>query len=106
MDGKDHGSPAGHAEGTVSDVVNLSAIELSRAIEKRAVSCVAVMQAYLSRIDAVNPRHNAIVSLRDHGELLAEAEQRDKAWAALWRLQPSIIPWKNCGKHGSPCVTG
>ncbi len=40
------------------------------------------MAAYLSRIEAVNPRINAIVSLRPAEDLLAEAEAADRALAA------------------------
>jgi len=67
----------GRNEGTASGIVALSALELSRSIKNRTVSCVEVMKAYLTRIDAVNPQHNAIVSLRDQDELLAEATQKD-----------------------------
>ena len=35
------------------------------------------MQAFLDRIAALNPRHNAIVSLRDGDELLLEADRLD-----------------------------
>jgi amidase len=40
-------------------------------------SCRDVMQAFLDRIAALNPRHNAIVSLRDGDELLLEADRAD-----------------------------
>jgi len=58
-------------------IVALSAIQLSSAILKRSVSCVEVMQAYLSHIGDLNPQFNALVSLRDSSLLLGEAEQRD-----------------------------
>ena len=61
------------------DIVRLSATELSTAIHARAVSCRAVMAAYLDRIDGINPEINAIVSLRHRDELIAEAEAADKA---------------------------
>ena len=61
----------------VDDIVGLDAVALSCAIRQKAVSCVEVMAAYLARIDKVNPVFNAIVSLRDHDELLGEAAQRD-----------------------------
>ena len=70
-------SSAGNAELSVSDIVDLSALELSKAIKNKEVSCVEVMKAYLSRIEDVNPIHNAIVSLRDQEELLSEAGQKD-----------------------------
>jgi amidase len=59
------------------DILELSACALSEAIRARRVSCREVMQATLARIDAINPRHNAIVSLRDGDALLREADERD-----------------------------
>jgi amidase len=63
-------------------IVMLDAAELSRAIRRRRVSCVEVMRAYLDHIDEVNPRVNAIVSLRPRAELLAEAAEKDALLAA------------------------
>jgi amidase len=60
-----------------SDITALSATELSRAIRQRKVSCFDVMRAYLDRINRLNPIHNALVSLRDEEELLAEARRAD-----------------------------
>ncbi len=62
----------------VSDITNLSATELSRAIRKREVRCVEVMRSYLDRIGRLNPVHNALVSLRDEEALLAEARAADR----------------------------
>jgi amidase len=56
---------------------DLSAHALSAAIHARELSCRELMQATLARIDAVNPTHNAIVSLCDGDTLLAEANARD-----------------------------
>ncbi len=56
---------------------DLPAHELAAAIRKREASCREVMQAFLQRIGAVNPKHNAIVSLRDGDDLLREAERCD-----------------------------
>jgi Asp-tRNAAsn/Glu-tRNAGln amidotransferase A subunit and related amidases len=60
------------------DVTSLGATELSEAIHARRVSCETVMAAYLERIGRHNPSINAIVSLRQPDELLAEARQFDK----------------------------
>ena len=60
-------------------ITDLSATELSQAIHARQVSCREVMQAYLSRIERVNPRFNALVSLQDPVSLLAQADQADAA---------------------------
>ena len=59
------------------DLIELPAYALSEAIRAREVSCREVMQATLARVDAVNARHNAIVSLRDGDALLREADERD-----------------------------
>jgi amidase len=55
----------------------LDALDLSRAIHRRELSCREVMQAHLARIGRLNPHHTAIVSLRDEPALLAEADARD-----------------------------
>ncbi|MFV8458760.1 amidase [Vibrio owensii] len=56
---------------------NRSALRLSNAIKNREVSCVDVMKHYLNRIEAVNPKYNAIVALRDRKDLLKEAQKKD-----------------------------
>jgi amidase len=73
----------------MSDVTDLAAHELAAAIRAGDASCRDVMQAYLSRIEAVNPRHNAIVSLRDGDELLGEADRCD---GELARRDASATP--------------
>ena len=60
-----------------TDILSLTATDLSRRIAARDVSCSALMQASLARIGALNPQFNAIVSLRDAGALMDEARQRD-----------------------------
>jgi amidase len=62
--------------------IDLTAAALSTAIHDRQVSCREVMAAHLDRIDERNPRHNAIVSLRDRESLMAEASQCDDELAA------------------------
>ena len=61
----------------VAEIVNLDAVALSRAIKAKQVSCVEVMNAYLDQIERLNPRVNAIVSLRPREDLLKEAADRD-----------------------------
>ena len=63
-------------------LTDLAAHALAAAIARGEVSCREVMQATLARIAALNPRHNAIVSLRDGDELLREADARDARAAA------------------------
>ncbi len=60
------------------DPTTLSATELARRIAAREVSCVVVMTAFLDRIDAINPRVNAIVSRVDRPALLAQAAEYDR----------------------------
>jgi hypothetical protein len=62
---------------TPSDISGLDAVALAAAIRARHVSCVEVMTAYLDRIERLNPRVNAIVSLRGRDVLMAEARERD-----------------------------
>lgn len=68
----------------MSDLWRLGAIEVSRAIAAREVSCVDLMRATLSRIDAVNPAVNAIVSLRDREALMGEARIADAMPVQGW----------------------
>jgi amidase len=61
----------------LDELMALDAGALSRRIATREVSCRELMQASLRRIAALDPQHNAIVSLRDAAELLREADARD-----------------------------
>ena len=60
-----------------ADLVELEASALSELVRRRDVSCREVMTAHLDRIEAVNPRVNAVVHLRPREDLLAEAEAKD-----------------------------
>ena len=79
------------------DITELTAHALSAAIHSRRVSCREVMQATLARIAAVNPLHNAIVSLRDGDVLLREADECD-AQLARNTTSTQAIGWM----HGMP----
>ncbi len=59
------------------ELTALDASALSQAIRRRDVSAREVMQAYLARIDALNPKVNALVGLLPHDGLLAQADARD-----------------------------
>jgi len=63
----------------VSDLPDLSAGELVALVARGEASCVEVVSAHLDRIDALNPRVNAIVGLRDRADVLAEAAARDRS---------------------------
>lgn len=71
---------------TDAELLALDAGTLSRTIAAREVSCRELMQASLRRIAALNPRHNAVVSLRDEAALLADADARDAELARGARL--------------------
>lgn len=64
-----------------SAIVEWSALELSNAIRTKRVSCVEVMTAYLTQIEAINPKVNAIVALRDKESLIKEAQEKDRLLA-------------------------
>lgn len=54
-----------------------SALNLSRAIHLKQVSCQEVMQATLARIARLNPQSNAIINLQEPELLMAQAKERD-----------------------------
>ena len=63
----------------MSDRTKLSAIALSRTIASGDASCVEVMDAFLKKIEAENPRVNALVNLIPHDECLKLAREADAA---------------------------
>lgn len=86
-----------------TEIPDWDAVDLSRAVAARTVSCVEVMTAFLARIEAVNPLVNAIVSRRDPDALLAEARTRDEDLAAgRWRGPLHGLP--QAVKDLSPCA--
>jgi amidase len=66
------------------DILRSDALVLSSMLARRELGTVELMQATLARIDAMNGAVNAIVSLRDHDQLLAEARQADQTTAKGW----------------------
>lgn len=64
-----------------ADIVAMDALELSRRIRAKDVSCVEVMTAFLDQIEHINPKVNAIVALQDREMLLKAAAQRDQQLA-------------------------
>ncbi|MGV2292402.1 amidase [Trinickia sp. YCB016] len=65
----------------LNPLVAMAADDLAQTIRAREVSCREVMQAYLDQIERFNPSVNAIVALREHDALLAEAAEKDAALA-------------------------
>lgn len=68
---------ASRAVPAVSDVVMMDALPLGRALRAGQLSCAEVMNAYLDHIGRFNPKVNAIISMRERKELIAEATLRD-----------------------------
>ena len=60
-----------------ADILNLDGCALSALIAARRISCVEVATVYLDHIERTNPAYNAIVSLRDRDEVLAQAREKD-----------------------------
>src|SRR4051812_38681354 len=64
------------------DITDLGASQLSARIHAKQLSSREVMQAFLARIDRLNPAFNAIVNLAPGEALLAQADECDKELAA------------------------
>jgi amidase len=64
---------------SLSEIVQMDAVALARAIRSRKASCVEVMTVFLDHIEKVNPKVNAIVALQDRDQLLAQARDKDDA---------------------------
>ena len=66
------------------EIFEKDALTMSTAIERRQLSAVELMQATLDRINTVNGEVNAVVSLRDGDDLMAEARAADAAPRKGW----------------------
>jgi amidase len=60
-----------------AEFIREGALALSRHIRARRISCREVMAATLDRIEATQPTHNHVPTLRDRDALMAEAGERD-----------------------------
>jgi len=65
----------------MTDITDFNASELSERIHQRQISCTEVMQAYLQRIEKLNPRYNAIVNLAPADQLMTQARTCDEELA-------------------------
>jgi amidase len=63
-------------------IMDMSAVSLANAIRKKQISAREVMTAHLARVDALNPRFNAIVSRIDYADAMKQAAEADEAAAA------------------------
>jgi amidase len=62
----------------------MDALALAAALESKKLSAADLMQATLARIEAVNGTVNAVVSLRDADDLMAQARAADAAPRKGW----------------------
>ncbi len=96
----------------MSDILELGAGALAGKIAKKELSAVELMHATFDRIEAVNGRVNALVSLRDREACLADAKASDNAQTKgpLQGLPVAIKDLANAkGLHtsmGSPIFKG
>ncbi len=67
-------------------IVDRSALDQSRAIQQREISCVEVVRAHLDRVDVLDGSHHAFSSRRPRDAVLADAAERDDELArGIWR---------------------
>ena len=71
----------------MEEIIFASAASLARAIRARQVSSEEVVDAYLRRIEAINPALNSVVQVRAE-EARAEARRADEALARSKRVGP------------------
>lgn len=64
-----------------TSITAFSALDLSRAIRTKQVSCMEVMQTYLERIHRYNPTYNALVGMVPDDLLTQQAREADAALA-------------------------
>lgn len=69
----------------MTEPTHLSATAMARAVRKKEMSSAELVRAHLDRIDALNPRLNAVVTRCDD-QALAAAADADRAVAAGGRL--------------------
>ena len=96
----------------MTDLLNLGACALTAQIATRELSCEELMRATLARIEALNPRFNPIVALRDGEALIAEARAKDAgpARGALHGLPMAVKELEAVAgmplNKGSPALVG
>ena len=93
-----------------SSIVEMTAVELSKSIHTKEVSCVEVMNAYLDQIEKINPKVNAIISMQPRDQLINQAAKADQALAANhsvgWMHGFPLAPKDLTATAGIPTVMG
>lgn len=74
---RSHPMPVAH-ERPLTDITTSSARRLAAAIRRREVSSVEVVEAFLRRIEEINPKPNAVVQLDRQGGLTAARAANDR----------------------------
>lgn len=73
---------------SVAEIVNLDAVALSKAIHDRQISCAETLNAFLTHIDQINPKVNALVAFQDRDDLFHQAAELDDKLARGESLGP------------------
>ncbi len=89
----------GHAR--QSDILDMGAVSLARALRRRDLSARDLMTAHLARVDALNPRFNAIVSRIDPQAALDQAAALDEE-AAGGRFRGPLHGFPHAVKDTAP----
>lgn len=91
----------GRAAVADSDILAMTAVDLAAAIRRRDLSSREVMVAHLARVDALNPKFNAIVSRVNGEQLLREAAAQDED-AARGRFRGALHGFPHAVKDTAP----
>ncbi|PKP89806.1 MAG: amidase [Alphaproteobacteria bacterium HGW-Alphaproteobacteria-16] len=92
---------ANTAAAAVDQITGMDAVDLAAAIRRRDLSSREVMAAHLARIDALNPRYNAIVSQLPAEQLLKAAAACDED-AAAGRFRGPLHGFPHAVKDSTP----
>jgi amidase len=88
LDGHSHENNLQWFNAMSSELYFLSARKLAKLTKERKISCVEVIQAYLDRIQQINPELNALVQVTEPEIALKKACIADKKLAKNQRLGP------------------
>ena len=84
-----------------TDILDMSAVSLASALRRRDLSARDLMTAHLARVDALNPRFNAIVSRIDPQAALDQAAALDEE-AAAGRFRGPLHGFPHAVKDTAP----
>lgn len=68
----------------MQDLIHQSAVDLSRQMARGELTSVEVTTAFLERIAQINPKLNAIVSMRPRADILSDAKRADDTARTGW----------------------